>query len=67
MLNANFKNGQNLDVQSAFAFFVVMMGLLFHIDAAAGLHSAISLATILIGLAWFLGRQFYCHHPLHRG
>ena len=65
MLDSNFKNGQNLDVQSALAFFVVMMGLLFHIDAAAGLHSTISLASILIGLIWFFGRQYYCHHSHH--
>jgi len=65
MLDSNFKNGQKLDVQSALAFFVIMMGLLFHIDAAAGLHSVISLSTIVVGLAWFFGRQFYCHrhHP----
>ncbi len=62
MLDSNFKNGQNLDVQSALAFFVVMMGLLFHIDAAEGLHSVISLSTTLIGVVWFLARQFYCHH-----
>lgn len=65
MLNPNFKNGQKLDVQSAFAFFVIMMGLLFHIEAAAGLHSMISLLTIVVGVVWFVGRQFYCHqhHP----
>ena len=62
MLNSNFKNGKNLDLQSAFAFFVVMMALLFHIDAVAGLHSVISLSTLFIGLAWFFGRQYYCHH-----
>ncbi len=65
MLDSNFKNGQNLDVQSALAFFVVMMGLLFHIDAAAGLHSVISLSTTLIGVVWFFARQFYCHHHHH--
>lgn len=66
MLDPNFKNGQKLDVQSAFAFFVIMMGLLFHIDSAAGLHSAISLSTIIIGVVWFFGRQFYCHHHPHQ-
>mgnify|MGYP007055212226 CR=1 FL=1 len=65
MLNSNFKNGKNLDVQSAFAFFVVMMALLFHIDAAAGLHSVISLSTLFIGLVWFFGRQYYCHYHHH--
>ncbi|MBQ0718662.1 MAG: hypothetical protein KBT88_00520 [Gammaproteobacteria bacterium] len=62
MSNPNFKNGQKLDVQSAFAFFVIMMGLLFHIDAVAGVHTVMTLSTILIGVVWFLSRQYYCHH-----
>lgn len=62
VLDSNFKNGQKLDVQSAFAFFVVIMGLLFHIEAAPGLHAVISLSTILAGLLWFFARQYYCHH-----
>lgn len=62
MLNANFQNGEKLDVQSAFQFFVIMMGLLFHIDAVAGVHTVMTLSTILIGVALFLSRQYYCHH-----
>ena len=65
MLDSNFKNGKNLDVQSAFATFVVVMGLLFHIDAAAGSHSVIAMSTALIGLVWLVGRQYYCHHRQH--
>ncbi len=65
MLNPNFKNGQNLDVQSALAAFVMMMGFLFFIEAAAGLHTIISMLTIFVSLAWFFGRQFYCHHHHH--
>ena len=61
MLNPNFKNGQNIDLQTAFASFIVVMGLLFHIDAAPGLHSGITLVTVLVGLVWFLARQFHHH------
>ena len=62
MQNPNFKNGQNIDVQTAFASFVIMMGLLFHIDAAPGVHTTITLSTILIGVVWFIGRQYYSHY-----
>ncbi len=63
MLNPNFKNGQVVDVQAALASFVVMMGLLFLIEAAAGLHTGIALLTVLVGVAWFLFRQFH-HHKI---
>lgn len=62
MLNPNFKNGQSIDLQATFACFIIMMGILFHIDAAPGLHSLISLLTVLAGLVWFIGRQYHHHH-----
>ncbi|MBV1891858.1 MAG: hypothetical protein KUG60_00980 [Gammaproteobacteria bacterium] len=61
MLNPNFKNGQGVDVQAAFASFIVMMGLLFLIDAAAGLHSSLALLTVLAGVLWFVFRQVHHH------
>jgi predicted RND superfamily exporter protein len=57
MLHPDFKNAQNLDLHSALAIFIVMMGLLFYIDAAAGTHSIMALLTIVLGLAWYAGHK----------
>ena len=65
MLNPNFKNGRGVDVQAAFASFIVMMGLLFFIDAAAGLHSGIALLTVLVGVVWFVLRQIRHHKTVN--
>ncbi len=59
MLNPDFKNGQNVDLHSAMALFVVVMGLLFYIDAAPGTHTLVTLLTILFGVAWYAGHQTY--------
>lgn len=64
MLNPNFKNGEKIDLHSALALFVVMMGFLFLLDAAPGTHTIITLLTILSGVAWYLGHQFYLHWRL---
>ena len=59
MLNPNFKNGTKTDVQSALAVFVIIMGFLFLIDAAPGVHSAVAIATIVFGFFWYFGHQAY--------
>ena len=62
MLHPDFKNGEKLDLQSAMAVFVTMMGLLFYIDAAPGTHTVISLLTLLTGVIWFCGRHWHLTH-----
>ena len=65
MLNPNFKNGTKTSVQSALAVFVIIMGFLFLIDAAPGVHSAIAIATIVFGFIWYFGKNAYIwwgHH-----
>ncbi len=55
MLHPDFKNGEKLDLQNAMALFIVMMGFLFYIDAAAGTHTLMALITILAGVVWYVG------------
>lgn len=68
MLHPDFKNGQKLDLQSALAVFVMMMGFLFLIEAAPGAHTWVALLTLLAGLVWLTGhesvqRWWLRHHP----
>lgn len=59
MLNQDFKNGQKVDLHSAFALFVIMMGFLFYLDAAPGTHAIVALMMILFGFAWHYGHHAY--------
>lgn len=59
MLNQDFKNGKKLDLHSAFSLFVILMGLLFYIDAAPGTHASVATYMMFFGVAWFLGHQVY--------
>ena len=61
MLDREFKNGQKVDLHSAFSLFVIMMGLLFYIDAAPGTHTVITMVMVLFGIAWYLGHKSYIH------
>ena len=61
MLSPNFKNGEKLDLHSAFSLFVVMMGLLFLLETTSSAHTAIILLTIMFGVSWYLGHQFYLY------
>lgn len=59
MLNQDFKNGEKVDLHSALAIFVIMMGFLFYIDAAPGTHTTVTLITVLLGFAWYIGHDIY--------
>ena len=59
MLSHEFKNSQNIDLHSALSVFVVMMGLLFYIDAAPGMHSTVAILTVLCGLLWYAGHKAF--------
>ena len=67
MLNSDFKNGEKLNLHSAFALFVIVMGFLFMIDAAPGMHTVIAGCLMLFGFAWYLANHAYLlwrrHHP----
>ena len=59
------KVGAHLDVQSALALFVVMMGLLFYVDAAPGTHTLMTVLTIAFGIAWYMAHNAYMHWHDH--
>lgn len=59
MLSHEFKNAQNIDLHSALSVFVVMMGLLFYIDAAPGIHSTVAMLTVFFGLLWYAGHKAF--------
>jgi hypothetical protein len=65
--DSDFKNGETLNVQSALAVFVVMMGFLFMIDAKPGIHMAIAGVLMLAGFCWYLLNHAYLwwrhNHP----
>ncbi len=67
MLHPDFKNGEKLNLHSALALFIIVMGFLFMIDAAPGSHTVVAGSLILFGFAWYLANHAYIwwrqHHP----
>ncbi len=61
--------GAHFDLQSGLALFVVMMGLLFYIDAAPGAHTLMTALTVASGIAWYMIHHAYVHwhHAHHQG
>ncbi len=57
MLSRDFDNGKKVNLQSAMAAFTVIMGFLFLIDAAPGVHTVIAGSFVLFGFAWFFTNQ----------
>jgi len=62
------KVGPHIGLQSGLALFVVVMGLLFYIEATSGLQNLLSILTILFGMFWFSAHHAYDewhHHHRH--
>jgi len=48
------KIGPHISVQSGLAFFVIVMGALFYLDAAPGTQSTMSILTMVFGVLWLV-------------
>ncbi len=62
------KVGPHIGLQSGLALFVVVMGLLFFIDATTGIQNLLSILTMLLGMFWFSAHHAYDewhHHHRH--
>jgi len=62
------KVGPHIGLQSGLALFVMVMGILFYIDATTGIQNLLSILTILLGMFWFSVHHAYDewhHHPRH--
>ena len=70
MLSHDFENGKKLNLHSALAVFIIIMGFLFLLDAAPGAHTAVAGSFIVFGFAWYYGNRIYLwwvrHHDRYR-
>ncbi len=59
MLNRDFNNGKKLNLSTSMAVFTIVMGFLFLIDAAAGVHTLVAATLMSIGFVWYFGDHAY--------
>ncbi|MEH6627022.1 MAG: hypothetical protein V7739_11290 [Motiliproteus sp.] len=55
MLNRDFSNGKEVNISTSLAVFTIIMGFLFLIDAAPGMHTVVASTLILFGFIWYFG------------
>lgn len=65
MLSTEFGNGKKLNLFSAFALFMIVMGFLFLIAAAPGSQTFVSVTLMILGACCLTAGWFYTsqHHP----
>ncbi len=67
-IKPDHKVGSHIGLQSGLALFVMVMGLLFYIEATSGIENLLSILTILFGMLWFSAHHAYDewhHHHRH--
>jgi len=65
MMHPDFKNGEKLNLHSALALFITVMGFLFLIEAAPGTHTVIAGLLMLAGITWYTGNHAYIWWQRH--